>query len=87
MTVHVSPGSLTDPAVAVYSAPSCTGPLTQIACNDNGTGCESSPRFARVNLTGLTVGQTYYVAVFAGAGGGAGDYTLAIWQTASTPPS
>lgn len=87
MTVHVSPGSLTDPAVAVYSAPSCSGPFTQIACNDNGTGCESSPRFARLNLTGLTVGQVYYVAVFAGAGGGSGDYTLAIWPTAGTPPS
>jgi len=87
MTVHVAPGSLTDPAVAVYSAPSCTGPFTQIACNDNGTGCESSPRFARVSLTGLTVGQTYYVAVFAGAGGGSGDFTLAIWPTDGTPPS
>jgi hypothetical protein len=58
MTVHVAPGSLTDPVVAVFSAPSCSGPFTQIACNDNGTGCESSPRFARVSLTGLTVGQT-----------------------------
>jgi hypothetical protein len=87
MTVHVAPGSLTDPAVAVYSAPSCTGPFTQIACNDDGTGCESSPRFARVSLTGLTVGRTYYVAVFAGAGGGSGDFTLAIWPTSGTPPS
>ncbi len=87
MTVHVAPGTLTDPAVAVYSAPSCSGPFTQIACNDNGTGCESSPRFARVQLTGLTVGQTYYVAVGAGAGGGVGDYTLAIWETGGTAPS
>jgi|GEM_PF-1147435 len=87
MTVHVAPGSLTDPAVAVFSAPSCSGPFTEIACNDDGTGCESSPRFARVSLTGLTVGQTYYVAVFAGAGGGSGDFTLAIWPTSGTPPS
>ncbi len=87
MTVHVAPGSLLDPAVAVFSAPSCSGPFTQIACNDNGTGCESSPRFARLDLTGLTVGQVYYIAVFAGADGGSGDYTLAIWPTASTPPS
>jgi len=87
MTVHVAPGSLTDPAVAVFSAPSCSGPFTEIACNDNGTGCESSPRFARVSLTGLTVGQTYYVAVFAGAGGGSGDFTLAIWPTSDDPPS
>jgi len=87
MTVHVAPGSLTDPAVAVFSAPSCSGPFTEIACNDNGTGCESSPRFARVSLTGLTVGQTYYVAVFAGATGGSGDFTLAIWPTSGTPPS
>ncbi len=83
MSVHVAPGTLTDPAVAVYSASSCTGPFTEIACNDDGTGCESSPTFARVNLTGLTVGQTYYVAVF----GGVGDYSLAIWETASQPPS
>jgi len=87
MTVRVAPGTLSDPAVAVYSAPSCSGPFTQIACNDNGAGCESSPRFAQVTLTGLTVGQTYYVAVVAGSGGGAGDYTLAIWETASAPPS
>jgi len=87
MTVHVAPGTLSDPAVAVYSAPSCSGPFTQIACNDDGAGCESSPRFAQVTLTGLTVGQTYYVAVVAGSGGGAGDYTLAIWETASAPPS
>lgn len=87
MTVHVAPGSLTDPAVAVFSAPSCSGPFTEIACNDNGTGCESSPYFARLNLTGLAVGQTYYVAVFAGAVGGSGDFTLAIWPTSGTPPS
>lgn len=87
MTVHVAPGSLTDPAVAVFSAPSCSGPFTEIACNDNGTGCESSPYFARLNLTGLTVGQTYYVAVFAGARGGSGDFTLAIWPPSGTPPS
>jgi len=87
MTVHVAPGSLTDPAVAVFSAPSCSGPFTLIACNDNGTGCEASPRFARVSLTGLTVGQTYYVAVYAGATGGSGNFTLAIWPTGSTPPS
>jgi len=89
MTVHVAPGSLRDPAVAVYRAPSCTGPFTQIACNDNynGTDCESSPRFARVSLTGLTVGETYYVAVFAGAGRGSGDFTLAIWPTGDPPPS
>jgi hypothetical protein len=33
------------------------------------------------------VGQTYYVAVYAGAGGGSGDFTLAIWPTSGTPPS
>lgn len=88
MTVHVAPGTLSDPAVAVYSAPSCSGPFTQIACNDDATGgCESFPEYARVSLTGLVVGQTYYVAVFAGSSGGSGDYVLGIWETAGQPPS
>ncbi|MEN2993230.1 MAG: CUB domain-containing protein, partial [Bacteroidia bacterium] len=81
MTIHVMPGTLTDPAVAVFSAPSCEGPFTQLAfaCNDNWTACDGSSRAARLELTGLVVGEIYYVAVFAGAGGGSGDYTLGIW--------
>lgn len=89
MTIHVAPGTLTDPAVVVFSAPSCGGPFTEIACQQDGSNtgndCESFPYYAHLDLTGLTVGQTYYIAVFGASG--SGDYTLAIWETAAQPPS
>ena len=69
-----------DPAVAVYTAPSCNGPFVQVplgqqwACNDN--GCNAIPGTAKLYLTTLTAGQTYWIAVFPGATNVLGPYTL-----------
>ncbi|MDW8417698.1 MAG: hypothetical protein RML92_09140, partial [Bacteroidia bacterium] len=87
MTIHVSPGTMVNPAIAVFTAASCSGPFTQVACNDDNNSCESVGLQARLQLTGLNVGQVYYLAVFPGIAGGLGDYTLGIWETASSPPS
>jgi hypothetical protein len=73
-------GGMTDGVMAVYSAPSCSGPFTQIGCNDDATGLMPA-----LNLTGLTPGQTYYVR-FWGYGTQTGSFTLCAQGVASFPP-
>ncbi|GAA4363625.1 hypothetical protein GCM10023185_32490 [Hymenobacter saemangeumensis] len=46
--------------VRVYSAPSCNGPFTSVACSASPGNNQS---VGTVNVTGLTPGQRYYVAV------------------------
>lgn len=54
----VGGSSLTDGAMAVYSAASCSAASTQLACNDNSPYGGNMPY---IYLTGLTNGTTYYV--------------------------
>lgn len=44
-----------DTVLAIYSATSCTGPFTRVACNDD--ACE----FQSALTTNLTAGTTYYI--------------------------
>ncbi len=49
-------------AMAVYSAGSCAGPFTQIACADNGSSINAN--FPLVALTGRTPGEVVWVRVW-----------------------
>lgn len=73
-------GDLTDTQLAVYrsSDNTCTGTLTQIGCDDNsGTSVALN---ARVSLTGLTVGNTYFVRVD-GFSTLTGDFCIGAFDT------
>lgn len=81
VNLQSSAGTLTDGAMAVYSAPSCSGPFTQVACDD-----DSGPGLMpQLNLNGLTPGQTYYVR-FWGYGTATGTFNLCVQGVASVPP-
>ena len=77
-TIHnvtVTPGTLSDAVLQVFSG-TC-GSLTSLACVDNTiTGNESA------TVTGLTIGNTYYVRVYSYSNGsGQGTFTMCV----STP--
>ena len=74
-------GTMTDGAMAVYSAPSCSGPFTQVACDDDG-----GPGFMpQLNLNGLNPGQTYFVR-FWGYGTATGTFNLCVQGVSTVPP-
>ncbi len=64
-----------DTGIAVYTG-SC-GALTEVACDDdNGVGS-----YSRVDLTGLTAGETLYIRVFGSDSAGlTGDFRIAAWD-------
>lgn len=82
-TVNLSStaGTLTDGVMAVYSAPSCSGPFTQVACDDD-SGPGLMPQLA---LNGLTPGQTYYIRYW-GYGNATGTFNLCVQGVATVPP-
>jgi hypothetical protein len=68
-----------DTQIAVYSATDCTdfGTLTLLGANDDGAGC---PGFSSLlEVSGLTIGQTYWVLVD-GYNGAQGDFGISILQ-------
>ncbi len=73
IAINTSAGTLTDGVMAVYSAPNCNGAMTELACNNNGTGMPA------LNLTGLTSGQTYYVR-FWGNGSLTGTFSICAYD-------
>ena len=73
-------GTLTDGAMAVYTAPSCAGPFALVTCDD-----DSGPGLMpQLSLTGLTNGQTYYVR-FWGYGTATGTFTLCAQGLTTVP--
>ncbi len=84
VTVETSPVSgsnLTDTAMAVYAG-TCDN-LDEIACNDDGVGTGS---FAKIDLAGLTAGETIYVRVFGRLDGISGQFNICAYnpQAAAT---
>ncbi len=76
-----SAGTLTDGVMAVYSAPSCSGPFTQIACDD-----DSGPGLMpQLGLNGLVPGQAYFVR-FWGYGTATGSFNLCVQGVSTVPP-
>lgn len=68
-------GTLTSAGMALYSAPTCSGPYTLLACDDDG-GQNGMPRIDRLCNT-LNPGQTYYLRVW-GQNGQQGEFDLCI---------
>ena len=60
-TSTVGGSSLTNAAMAAYSATACGAAMTQVACNAN----SPSSNMPELALTGLTAGTTYYFRVWA----------------------
>ncbi len=71
-TSTISGSSLTNAAMALYSAASCGGAKTEIACNDNG----SSGNMPQITASGLTPSTTYYVRVWANGNSTFGQFNI-----------
>ncbi len=80
VSLQSNAGTLTDGAMAVYSAPSCSGPFALISCDD-----DSGPGLMpQLGLSGLTPGQTYYVRYW-GFGAATGTFTLCAQGLTTAP--
>jgi hypothetical protein len=76
-TVTVTPGTMNDVVIQVFNG--ACGSLTSNQCIDNNGGSSAEV----VNLSGLTIGTTYYFRVFSLANAaGAGTFTVCV----TTPP-
>ena len=62
LRIRCNPVTLTDPQIALYSG-ICGPGLILKGCNDNGASCGSISLFSDLTVAGLTIGQTYYIAV------------------------
>jgi hypothetical protein len=82
-TVHIQSfsGTLTNGAMAVYSAASCNGPFSLIACDDN-SGMNLMPH---LTLNGLTPGTSYYLRYW-GNGNSTGTFSLCVQGVVTLPP-
>ncbi|HRH37365.1 MAG TPA: T9SS type A sorting domain-containing protein [Flavobacteriales bacterium] len=80
VTIRTSAGTLTNMAMAVYSATACNGTFTLISCDDNNGPNNTS--FLTLTPLELVAGQTYYLRVW-GSGGSVGTFGLC----ANTAPS
>ncbi|MDB5202470.1 MAG: hypothetical protein JWQ27_1879 [Ferruginibacter sp.] len=74
-------GVITDAGMAIYSAPSCTGPFTLIECDD-----DDSPNglMSFINRSGLTPGSTVYIRVWEYGNNNNGTFGLCV--TFPPPP-
>jgi len=81
LTLRITPGTMTDPAMALYSAPACGGAMTLMQCDDNlGLGNEPFLTFTPGNLV---AGQTYYLRVW-NATGSQGTFNLCAFTTGAS---
>ncbi len=77
--------TLTDTEIAVYSSSdnTCTGTFTQVGCDDDGgVVCALC---SEVSLTGLTVGDTYFIVVD-GFGGSTGTFCMSVSEPLPPAP-
>ncbi|MCC7501808.1 MAG: T9SS type A sorting domain-containing protein [Flavobacteriales bacterium] len=81
INVSTTAGTLTDAAMAVYSATACNGTFTQIGCNDNANG----GNMPALDLNGLTPGQTYYARVW-GNGERTGSFSICAYDMTGDAP-
>jgi hypothetical protein len=81
LTLRITPGTMTDPAMALYSASACGGAMTLMQCDDNlGLGNEPFLTFTPGNLV---AGQTYYLRVW-NATGSQGTFNLCAFTTGAS---
>jgi hypothetical protein len=74
INIETTAGTMTDNAIALYSATACAGTFTLIECNNNG----GAGNMGAIFRTGLTPGQTYYVRVWGNAGV-SGTFNICAW--------
>lgn len=72
-------GVVTDGGMALYTAPSCSGTFTQVACDDDGSANGLMPM---IFATGLTPGTTVYVRFWEYGGDNNGTFSIC----AAIPP-
>lgn len=78
--IETQAGTMTDGAMALYSATACNGTFTLVQCDDdNGPG-----NMPFLSFTGLTPGATYYLR-FWGYAGSTGTFNLCIHGPTSVP--
>ena len=79
--IETAAGVVTDGGMAVYSAASCSGPFTEVACDDDsGTGL-----MPLLNLTGLTPGATYYIRFWEYGNDNNGTFQICLHGITSIP--
>jgi len=71
LRIETEAGTLTDAAMALYSAPSCEGPFTLVVCDDN-AGPGTMPL---LDLTSLLPASTLYLRIW-GTSGTTGNFGL-----------
>lgn len=79
--IETTAGTVTDGGMALYTAPNCTGPFVQQACDDDG-GPGLMPL---INANGLAPGSTVYVRVWEYFGDGVGTFSICV-RTPPPPP-
>ncbi|MBI5218029.1 MAG: gliding motility-associated C-terminal domain-containing protein [Bacteroidia bacterium] len=67
-------GTVTDAGMAIYSASSCSGPFTLIACDDDA----GSGLMPRIDKTGLTPGFTIYIRMWNYGSGSTGTMGVCV---------
>lgn len=77
LNVNTIAGTLTDAAMAVYIADSCSGTMTLLACDDNGSANVDMPY---ITATGITPGSTVFIRVWS-VGGATNAGTFGICAT------
>ena len=82
ITFDSNTGSITDAGMAVYSASSCSGAMTLLGCDDDGSANGLMPE---LTVSGLTPGATVYV-MFWDYGGGTGTFDLCAYEYTPPPP-
>lgn len=82
ITIQTQAGVITDGGMAVYTANSCNGPFTQIACVDDVNG-NLMPSGTYV---GLTAGSTVYIRVWEYGGDNNGTFSICAYDNSPPPP-
>lgn len=77
-TVKTTIGSIANTQIAAYSG-TCGPSMSLIGCNNDYTPCNGgyTYQYSQLNLTGLTIGATYYIMVD-GRGNNVGSFSLLI---------
>jgi hypothetical protein len=70
--------------VRLFSAPGCSGPFTEIACQAATQANTSAPA---LTTTALTASTTYYVRVAGNSGTAPGSFSICLTDGPGTPPT
>lgn len=76
-------GAVTDGGMALYTAPTCSGTFTQVACDDDGSANGAMPK---ITAGGLTPGSTVYVRFWEFGGNGNGTFSICAQSYTPPPP-